>query len=75
MGEILTDEFLKTLNMSREEMAESMGICKQDIEDIICGLRCLTDEEARVLAAIFGTYEDFWSNLETLQDCQEQRQT
>lgn len=52
-----------------------MGICKQDIDDIICGLHHLTDEEARVLAAIFGTDEDFWSNLETLQDCQEQRQS
>lgn len=52
--------------MSREELAESMGICKQDIEDIICGLRGLNDDEARVLADIFGTDRDFWSNLQVL---------
>lgn len=73
MGEILTEEFLKPLNMSHEELAESMGICKQDIEDIICGLRRLTDDDARVLADIFGTDEDFWCNLQVLQDRPEQR--
>ncbi|MBA0206909.1 DUF4102 domain-containing protein [Pectobacterium aroidearum] len=26
------------------------------------------DDEARVLAAVFGTDEDFWSNLQKLQD-------
>lgn len=75
VGEILTEEFLKPLNMSDDELAEAMGICKQDIDDIICGLRRLRDNEARVLADIFGTDEDCWSNLEALQDCQEQRPT
>lgn len=74
-GEILAEEFLKPLNMSHDELAEAMGICKQDIEDIICGMRRLRDNEARVLADIFGTDEDFWSNLEALQDFQEQRPT
>ncbi len=69
VGEMLEEEFLKPLNMSHEELAESMGICKLEIEDIICGLRRITDDEARVLAAVFGTDEDFWSNLQKLQDC------
>lgn len=73
MGEILTKEFLKLLNMSREELAESMGISRQDVEDIICGMRPLSNDEARVFADIFGADEDFWSNLLMLQDCQEQR--
>jgi len=68
VGEILTEEFLKPLNMSHDELAEAMGICKQDIEDIICGMRRLRDNEARVLADIFGTDEDFWSNLQTLRE-------
>ncbi|CQH32023.1 Antitoxin HigA-1 [Yersinia enterocolitica] len=73
VGEMLAEEFLKPLNMSHDELAEAMGICKQYIDDIICGLRRLTDDEARILAAVFGTDEDFWSNLQMLQDCQEQR--
>ncbi|EMK7762367.1 TPA: HigA family addiction module antitoxin [Yersinia enterocolitica] len=73
VGEILAEEFLKPLNMSHHELAKSMGICKQDIKDIICGLRRLTDDDARVLADIFGTDEDFWSNLQEQQDSREQR--
>lgn len=59
VGEMLVEEFLKPLNMSHDELAEAMGICKQYIDDIICGLRRLTDDEARVLAVIFGTDEGF----------------
>ncbi|HAW3716270.1 TPA: HigA family addiction module antidote protein [Escherichia coli] len=73
VGEVLAEEFLKPLNMSHDELAEAMGICKQYIDDIICGLRRLTDDEPRVLAVIFGTDEDFWSNLQMLQDRPEQR--
>ncbi|WP_267897933.1 HigA family addiction module antitoxin [Pantoea ananatis] len=73
MGEMLIEEFLKPLSMSHDELAEAIGVCKQDIEDIICGLRRLTDDEARVLADIFETDEDFWRNLQVLQDRPEQR--
>lgn len=73
VGEILTEEFLKPLNMSHDELAQAMGISRQDVEDIICGMRRLSDDEARALAEIFGTDENFWSNLETLQDFQERR--
>lgn len=73
VGEMLVEEFLKPLSMSHDELAKSMGICKQDIEDIIYGLRRLTDDEAHVLADIFGTDEDFWSNLQEQQDSREQR--
>lgn len=73
VGEMLVEEFLKPLSISHDELAETIGICKQDIEDIIRGLRRLTDDEARVLADIFGTDEDFWRNLQVLQDRPEQR--
>ncbi|EPY9600734.1 HigA family addiction module antitoxin [Escherichia coli] len=73
VGEMLTEEFLKPLSMSHDELAEAMGICRQDIEDIIYGMRRLRDDEARVLADIFGTDEDFWSNLQKLQGRKEKR--
>jgi addiction module HigA family antidote len=74
LGEMLVEEFLKPLNMSHDELAEAMGICKQYMDDIICGLRRLTDDEARVLAAVFGTDEDFWINLQMSQDRKKRRQ-
>lgn len=59
--------------MSHDELAEAMGISRQDVGDIIYGLRRFTDDEARVLATIFGTDDDFWCNLLVLQDRPEQR--
>lgn len=70
VGEMLTKEFLKPLNMSNDELAEAMGVSLQDVGDIICGLRRLTDDEARILAVIFDTDDNFWSNLVALQDFQ-----
>ncbi|WP_312178178.1 HigA family addiction module antitoxin [Pseudescherichia sp.] len=67
VGEMLAEEFLKPLNMSHDALGEAMGISRQDVEDFICGMRRLSDDEARVLADIFGTDEDFWSNLQELQ--------
>lgn len=48
-----------------------MGVSGQDVENIICGLRRLSDDEARALADIFGSDEGFWSNLQMLQDRRE----
>ena len=74
VGEILTEEFLKPLNMSHDELAEAMGGSRQDVGDIICGQRCLNANEERILAGIFGTDEDFWRNLQILQDSNQRRQ-
>lgn len=59
MGEILTEEFLKPLNISHDELAQAMGVSPQDVEGVISGMRRLRDDEARVLVKIFGTDEDF----------------
>ncbi|WP_233600699.1 helix-turn-helix transcriptional regulator [Pantoea agglomerans] len=56
--------------MSHDELAQAMGVSPQDVEGIISGMRRLTDDEARFLADIFGTDEEFWCNLQTLQDLQ-----
>lgn len=67
VGEVLTEEFLKPLNISYDALGEAMVISRQDVENIICGMRRLRDDEARVLADIFGTDEYFWSNLQEMQ--------
>lgn len=66
VGEMLTEEFLKPLNMSHDELAESMGVSLQDVRDIICGRRRLHVNEERLLAGMFGTDDDFWSNLQKI---------
>lgn len=71
VGEMLTEEFLKPLNMSHDELAESMGVSLQDVGDIICGRRRLHVNEERLLAGMFGTDDDFWSNLQKSRDLHE----
>lgn len=71
VGEMLAEEFLKPLNMSHEELAESMGVSLQDVGDIVCGRRRLNANEGRLLAGMFGTDEDFWSNLQKSRDLHE----
>jgi len=68
VGEMLTEEFLKPLNMSHDELAEAMGLSLQDVGGIICGQRRLNANEERLLAGMFGTDEDFWSNLQKSRD-------
>ena len=71
VGEMLTEEFLKPLNMSHDELAESMGVSLQDVGDIICGRRRLHVNEERLLAGMFGTDDDFWCNLQKSRDLHE----
>ena len=65
---VITEEFLTPLNMSHEALAQMMGVSCQVVEDIVYGRRRLTVVEASKLAVIFGTDEDFWSNLQALSD-------
>jgi addiction module HigA family antidote len=73
VGETLVEEFLKPLSMSHDELAQAMGVSLQDVGDIICGQRRLNANEECLLAGMFGTDEDFWCNLRTLQDQQKER--
>lgn len=68
VGDVITEEFLTPLNMSHEALAQMMGVSCQVVEDIVYGRRRLTVVEASKLAVIFGTDEDFWSNLQALSD-------
>ena len=70
---MLTEEFLKPLSMSHDELAEAIGVASRILKILSVVLRRLTDDEARVLADIFGTDEDFWSNLQKLQDRKKRR--
>lgn len=73
VGEILVEEFLKPPSMSHNTLAEAMGLSLQDIEDLISGQRRLKSHEESLLTGMFGTDEDFWNNLQMLQERQEKQ--
>lgn len=70
-GEMLTEEFLKSLNMSHDALGEVWGFLGKMLKILSAVCVILAIMKPSIIAEIFGTDNDFWSNLETLQDGQE----
>ncbi len=69
-GEILEEEFLKPLNMTKYRLAKELHIPAQRIGDIVNGQRAITADTALRLARYFKTTADFWLGLQIEYDLQ-----
>lgn len=67
-GEILLEEFLVPLRMSRTEFARRLGVPTQRINEIVRGKRGVTPETAWLFSQAFGTTPEFWLNLQIAYD-------
>ena len=67
-GEILLEDFLKPLNISRYRLAKSIGVPQRRIDEICAGKRAITADTALRLAAYFGTSAEVWMNLQQTYD-------
>ena len=67
-GEILSEEFLKPMDISQSALAEQMGVPRMRISEIVRGKRAITAETAILLARVLGTTPQFWMNLQTTHD-------
>ena len=67
-GEILKYEFLEPLNMTQQQLADSLGITRVRVNEIISGKRSITPDTAFRLAKYFNTSPDFWLNLQLTVD-------
>lgn len=63
-GEILLEDFLKPLNISRYRLAKSIGVPQRRIDEICAGKRAVTADTALRLARYFGTDAQSWMNLQ-----------
>lgn len=59
-GEMLEEEFMKPLLLSRAEAARRMGVPPNRITQIIKGKRAITPETALRLEALFGWPAAYW---------------
>ena len=64
-GEILLDEFLKPLGISRARLAGDIGLPQRRVNDIVCGARAISDETALRLARYFAIEPEFWMRLQS----------
>jgi addiction module HigA family antidote len=67
-GEILLEEFLKSLAVSQYQLAKEIGVPARRINEIVHGQRGISADTALRLARFFGTSERFWFNLQARYD-------
>ncbi|MFC1825301.1 HigA family addiction module antitoxin [Thermodesulfobacteriota bacterium] len=63
-GEILSEEFLKPINISQNKLGRDLGVSPRRINEIIHGKRSVTADTALRLAAYFGNSPSFWLGLQ-----------
>jgi len=63
-GEILREEYLKSLNLSGTALAKELHVSVPTVNDIVRGRRAITADMAVRLAKFFRTTEQFWLNLQ-----------
>lgn len=63
-GEILSEEFMKPLNLNANQLAHLLDVPTPRINDIVLQKRGISADTALRLAHYFGTTIKFWMNLQ-----------
>lgn len=63
-GEVLTEEFLKPLGLSQNQIAKDIGVPPRRINEIVHGKRRVTADTAIRLAHYFDMSPEFWLGLQ-----------
>ncbi|MCB8916463.1 MAG: HigA family addiction module antidote protein [Ardenticatenaceae bacterium] len=67
-GEMSLEEFLNPMGLSQRDLADSIHVPYQRINEIVNGRRGVTPSTALRLAKYFGTSAGFWMNLQLRWD-------
>ena len=67
-GELLNEEFLVPLGLTKYRLAKDIGVPAQRIGDIVMGKRSITADTDLRLSRYFGLSEGFWLRAQTSCD-------
>ncbi|MBZ0165086.1 MAG: HigA family addiction module antidote protein [Notoacmeibacter sp.] len=67
-GEILAEEFLAPLGMTKYRLAKSIDVPAQRIGDIVAGKRAITADTDLRLCRFFGLSDGWWLKLQASYD-------
>jgi addiction module HigA family antidote len=67
-GEMLLEEFLNPMGITQRDLADSIHVPYQRINEIVNGRRGITPSTALRLAKFFDMSADFWMNLQLRWD-------
>lgn len=73
-GEILAEEFLKPMHISQYRLAKDIGVPPRRINEIVKGQRAITADTALRLGRFFGVAPEFWLNLQTHFDLEQEQE-
>lgn len=73
VGVMLSEEFLKPMCITQEQLGHVMGLSRKVVGQIVNNSRRISVAEAAALAALFETDEDFWINVQAAHDRWESR--
>ena len=63
-GEMLREDFLPDYGLSVAGLAESLGVSRQTVNELLRERRALSPEMALRLARLFGNTPEFWLNAQ-----------
>ncbi len=67
-GEMLLEEFLKPMGITQRDLANTINVPYQRINEIVNGRRGISPGTALRLAKAFGVSADFWMNIQLRWD-------
>lgn len=67
-GELLLEEFLKPMGISRYRLARETGVPAQRIGDIVSGKRAITADTDLRLCRLFGLSSGYWLRAQAAHD-------
>lgn len=67
-GEMLEEEFLKPLGMSKYRLAKEIGVPAQRIGEIVAGRRAITADTDLRLCRLFALSDGWWLRLQVDYD-------
>lgn len=67
-GEILNEEFLKSMRISQYKLAKDISVPARRINEIIHGKRAISADTALRLSRYFGNSPELWMNLQAHYD-------
>jgi addiction module HigA family antidote len=74
-GEILLEDFMKPLKLSQYRVAKDIGVPPRRINEIVHAKRAVTADTALRFSKYLGTTAQFWLNLQTRYDLENEIET
>ena len=67
-GELLMEEFLRPMGISRHRLAKEIGVPAQRIADIVAGRRAISADTDLRLCRFFGLSDGYWLRAQVAHD-------